>query len=437
MDKVKMVHGLNLLAGIGLLLAASGTGICRAESITISGRVVDTGGTAVTEAYVTLRSTGIGAHTDTDGAFSLEKSATSVIAPDCHGAVAKNGYILMRGGKLRVQTMDRARTLSIQAYGINGRLLFRQKHNLVPGENIFSLPESGSNLHIFRITLGNNHVTVKHIPAIHSASGNVAASPSNGKLLHRTGKVTEIAPDIIDVVKEGMLDYHTKVFGRDTSGIIITMLPSAGTVTDADGNQYQSVRIGNQVWTVENLKTGKYNDGSSINCITDNLAWARCTTGAYCSYNNSAAHAATFGLLYNWYSVETGKLAPEGWRIPFASDWDTLKTALTLQMVGYTVFKSSPMAARTHWTPATGVSVPGNITDSTNISGFCAVPGGIRDIDGSFYWLDTNANWWTATPDTAQPVGALGRRLIYCYNYLWEGSFYKRCGSSIRLVRDE
>gem|GEM_PF-1162220 len=432
-----MVHGLNLLAGVALLLAASGTGICRAESITISGRVIDTAGAAVTGANVILRSTGAGTLTDTDGAFSLEKSGTPVTAPDCHGAVTKNGYIVMRGGKLRVQTTERACAMSVQAYTVNGRLLFSQQHKLVLGENIFPLPVSGSSLHIFRITIGNSHVTVKHIPAIHSASGIVAAPLYNGAYSHRTGKVMDISPDIIDAVKEGMLDCHTKVFGRDTSGIIITMLPSAGTVTDADGNQYQSVRIGNYVWTVENLRTTKYNDGSSIQCIIDNLAWASCTTGAYCSYNNSDDHAATFGLLYNWYSVNTGKLAPEGWRIPSAGDWDTLKTALTLQMVGYTVFKASSMAARTHWEPATGVSVPGNITDSTNISGFSAVPGGIRDIDGSFYYIDTNANWWTATPDTAQPVGALGRRLIYCYNYLWEGSIYKRCGCSIRFVRDD
>jgi uncharacterized protein (TIGR02145 family) len=254
--------------------------------------------------------------------------------------------------------------------------------------------------------------------------------------LHHAGTMEE-TQDIIDVTKEGMLDYHTTVFGRDTSGIIIPMLPSEGTVTDADGNHYQSVRIGNQVWTVENLKTTKYTDGSSIPSITDNGEWARCTTGAYCSYTNSNALAGTFGLLYNWYCVATGKLAPQGWRIPLASDWDTLEAALTLQMTGYTVFKSTVMAGRTNWAPAKGVSVPGNITDSTNYSGFCALPGGIRDIDGSFHYLDTNANWWTATPDTAQTIGAQGRRLIYSYNYLWKGSFYKRCGSSIRLVRNE
>ena len=190
----------------------------------------------------------------------------------------------------------------------------------------------------------------------------------------RRADAMQVSPDIIDVFKEGMIDYHTTVFG-DTSRIIITMLPSSGTVTDADGNIYQSVRIGNQVWITENLRATRYNDSTPIPHITDNLEWARCTTGAYCSYENNTSNVAIYGLLYNWYTVASGKLAPEGWRIPLASDWEALKEAITDQMVGYTVLNSAKIAGRTHWLPATGPSVPGNITDSTNSTGFSALPG--------------------------------------------------------------
>ena len=71
--------------------------------------------------------------------------------------------------------------------------------------------------------------------------------------------------------------------------------PSAGTVKDADGNVYHTVIIGTQVWTVENLKTTKYNDGSAIPNIIDFDQWGSLTFGAYCNYDNVESNAATYG----------------------------------------------------------------------------------------------------------------------------------------------
>ena len=57
---------------------------------------------------------------------------------------------------------------------------------------------------------------------------------------------------------------------------------SIGTVKDADGNVYHTVKIGHQVWTVENLRTTRYNDGSAIPHVTDSAEWATITTSGYC-----------------------------------------------------------------------------------------------------------------------------------------------------------
>ena len=92
------------------------------------------------------------------------------------------------------------------------------------------------------------------------------------------------------------------------------------TVTDIDGNVYNTIRVGNQVWTIENLRVTHYNDGSPISKIPDKDTWEKHgnnSLGAYCYYNNnSAANAEKYGVLYNWYAVNTDKLAPKGWHIP-------------------------------------------------------------------------------------------------------------------------
>src|SRR5665647_1584626 len=89
----------------------------------------------------------------------------------------------------------------------------------------------------------------------------------------------------------------------------------AQTVKDIDGNVYHTVKIGTQVWMVENLKTTKYNDGTSIPNIIDGTTWSNLTTPGFCFYNNDAANKNIYGALYNWYTVNTGKLAPTGWHV--------------------------------------------------------------------------------------------------------------------------
>lgn len=84
-------------------------------------------------------------------------------------------------------------------------------------------------------------------------------------------------------------------------------------VTDIDGNVYKTLTIGSQTWLAENLKTTKYNDGNAIPNITGDIEWDASDTDAFCWYDNDAAtHKATYGALYNWYLVNTGKLCPDG-----------------------------------------------------------------------------------------------------------------------------
>jgi len=95
--------------------------------------------------------------------------------------------------------------------------------------------------------------------------------------------------------------------------------------TDGDNNNYPVVKIGTQTWMAENLKTTKYSDGNVIPNVTDGT-WSTLTTPAYCWYNNDATNKPTYGALYNWYTVNTGKLCPTGWYMPADAEWTTLTT---------------------------------------------------------------------------------------------------------------
>ncbi len=174
--------------------------------------------------------------------------------------------------------------------------------------------------------------------------------------------------------------------------------PPNTKIGDIDGNGYHIVKIGNQVWTVENLRTTRYNDGTAIPYVTDNSAWANLSTPGYCYYgNDSAANAVKYGALYNWHAVNTGKLAPEGWHVPTDAEWDTLQNYLIANgynwdgtTTGNKIAKS--MAAKTDWNSSSTAGAPGNDVQSNNSSGFSALPGGYRYNNGGGRPLSTKVN---------------------------------------------
>ena len=142
--------------------------------------------------------------------------------------------------------------------------------------------------------------------------------------------------------------------------------PKQTTVTDIDGNLYHTVKIGTQIWMVENLKTTKYRNGDPIANVTGDQ-WDKTISGAYCSYDNSAANVTTYGLLYNWYAVnDPRKIAPEGWHVATYQDWETLAAS------GQELKESGTV----HW-------ISPNNCGPTD-SGFKGLPGGNCGYDGNF-----------------------------------------------------
>jgi uncharacterized protein (TIGR02145 family) len=163
-----------------------------------------------------------------------------------------------------------------------------------------------------------------------------------------------------------------------------------GTLTDQDGNVYKTIKIGTQTWMAENLRTTKYNDSTEIPNVTSDEEWFTLfSTGAYCNYNNTlnADTISTFGRLYNWSALKTGKLAPIGWHIPTDTDWLTLTDYLGGDR---TIGCKLKEADTTHWVS------PNTCAD--NSSGFTAVPAGARYFwDDSFDGIGKDCSWWSSS----------------------------------------
>ena len=200
---------------------------------------------------------------------------------------------------------------------------------------------------------------------------------------------------------------------------------SYGTMTDQDGNVYKTVTIGTQTWMAENLRTTKYNDGTAIPTVTDNDEWGDLTDGAFCNYNDTANidYIATYGRLYNWYTVNTGKLAPIGWHVPTDAEWTTLSDYLGGLSITAGKLKE---AGTTHWySPNTG---------ATNETGFTALPGGSRSSNGTFGNIGNYGYWWSTTEYNA--TYSLHRSMSYNYNNVSGYSYKKVLGFSVRCVKD-
>jgi len=208
-----------------------------------------------------------------------------------------------------------------------------------------------------------------------------------------------------------------------------------GALTDQDGNKYKTVTIGTQTWMAENLRTTKYNDSTSIPNVTGASAWSTLTTGAYCNYNHTTFTdtIATNGRLYNWFAVNSGKLAPKGWHVATDAEWTTLTTYLGGREAAGDKLKE---VGASHWkrfAPSRGGS-PANDTVATNSTGFTALPSGGHNIDGTFSFIGTSGVWWTATEEDA--IYAYNREMTSSSGTVFWAGYDKRMGFSVRCVKD-
>jgi uncharacterized protein (TIGR02145 family) len=223
--------------------------------------------------------------------------------------------------------------------------------------------------------------------------------------------------------------------------------PGTPTVTDSDGNIYNTVLIGNQCWMRENLKTTKYRNGTPIENSTVNSEWQSNTSGAYAWYNNDISWKDSYGALYNWHAINnTNGLCPIGWHIPSDEEWS--------QLVYYLAYQGFPNSNQTIGAgnalkSCRQVNSPlgGDCSTSEhprwtqnsaqygfNEFDFSGLPGGGRYFNGEFSAIGSHGAWWSSTEDNFLDVWY--RSLYYSQGYISRYVGLKSLGFSVRCLKD-
>lgn len=220
--------------------------------------------------------------------------------------------------------------------------------------------------------------------------------------------------------------YATNSLGTnygETVTFTTTTTTNPGTVTDIDGNVYNTIQIGTQVWMKENLKVTHYRNGDAIPLVTDGTAWSLLTTGGYCYYDNLTGNFSTYGGLYNFAAVSDSRnLAPLGWHVPSNSEWTTLISELGGASAAGGKMKET---GNIHWTAP-------NL--STNSSDFTALSTGLRDQAGNYFAMGYNTYWWSTLSYDA--TYAYGTVLTYNNETALNTVYLKPSGFPIRCVKD-
>jgi len=227
--------------------------------------------------------------------------------------------------------------------------------------------------------------------------------------------------------------YFVRAYAKNSAGIAYGEQLSFRTkIADAEGNLYTTVMIGTQLWMAENLRSTKFNDNTTIPNVTVNTDWINLAGPAYCWFNNDISYKPTFGALYNWYTINTGKLCPASWHVPTDAEFNTLEIQLGMSPGVVDVWGWRGTDQGTQMKSTMGWDAGGN---GTNSSGFTGLAGGYRQgATGNWAGLGILTYWWSSTEQDTDL--AWYRRLDGDSTNVYKASTLEKGGKYVRCIRN-
>lgn len=379
----------------------------KATSVVCGGSITDDGGAPITARGVcwnTSPDPTIAIHKTTDGSGTggFSSSVSSLLPNTAYyvRAYATNILKTTYGNQQTFKTKDGTAIVTTAA------ITDRKAKSAMGGGTVSD--DGGSSVTEKGICWG-----LSHNPTTSGGSKASAGSGTGGF----TAALTSLAPNTIYYVRAYAENYYGSWYGNEETF-------TTYAAEDIDGNVYNSVTIGTQVWMKENLKTTRFNNGDAIPLVTGKDDWTALATPGYCWFNNDATtYKDPYGALYNWFTVQKSNLCPEGWHVPTHLEWTKLSDFLGGVYVAGGELKET---GAEHWlSPNTG---------ATNSTQFTALGGGWRNHYGLFLEFGIFGYWWTSSLDT--PGWSWYRALAYSDIWVYVNHYHITSGMSVRCVKD-
>jgi uncharacterized protein (TIGR02145 family) len=219
--------------------------------------------------------------------------------------------------------------------------------------------------------------------------------------------------------------YYVRSYAINSDGIAYGNLEVFTTkIADSDGNIYNTILLKDKIWMTENLKTASFSDGTTIPLVVDNNAWLTLSSPGFCYYNNDEiTNKASYGGLYNWFAVNTGKLCPSDWHVASDQEWTDFTSFMAGEIIAGGRLKET---GTEHWlSPNTG---------ATDEKGFTALPGGRRDNNGIYDQLGLDGNWWSSAESDMKE--SWYRNMNYNMEAVSRNHQSKTNGLSVRCIKN-
>jgi len=357
--------------------------------------------------------------------------------------------------------------VTISVFDLNGKKITEVQQTLSRGIHAFRVFISTPQTYLLSVNSGIDHASIKIINTgnagknrieylsggnkmpisyqLKSAKGETENPFDLGDSMEYVGYATingaAVESDVIRQVQTGSESIDL-VF----TPVVVDGQPCSGTptLTDADGNVYNTVQIGTQCWMKENLRATEYANGTTI-LLGNSMSYST----AYRYYpDNNANNVSAYGYLYNWAAVMDGSVSssanpsgvqgicPTGWHVPSDAEWTQLTDYVSSQSQyvcgSDNTYIAKALASQTGWLSSSVTCEVGNTPSANNTTGFSALPAGY--YNGSYNNFSSNATIWSATQSFDD--SAYYRNLYYASAGMDNVNYNKNCGFSVRCVRD-